>query len=68
MAKKIISIDAFVKAHKGNVKAAAAALAHDYYSFWRWHQRKVYAPENSETRKAMARKGIELPRRPVGGS
>lgn len=63
MRRPIVSIDAFVRKHKGNVKAAAAAVAHDYYTFWRWHQRKVFAPENSETRKAMARKGIDLPRR-----
>ncbi len=64
--RKLITIDVLVKEYKGNANAAANAVGIDYFKFWRWYRRKVYAPANSDTRKAAARKGLELPYRPTG--
>lgn len=61
----LVSIDEFVALHRGNAVEAATAAGASYFSFRRWLKRISFPAENSNSRKLMAEKGIDLPRKPA---
>lgn len=65
MSPKLITIDEHLKNHADNITAAAEAVGSNYFTFRRWIHRETFAPERSSSRKLMAEKGIDLPRRPA---
>lgn len=60
--KALVSIDEHVRKH-GSVAEAARVAELDYYQFYRWFKRLVYAPDHGSSRKIAALAGIDLPRR-----